>query len=336
MYQTDTCPTCMGADFQVLHQMKLEDNYQEPERVLNKTNDYQRNYILFRDIFNNTKSSIDVTFLLCKGCGLIFFSPRPDDADLAIKYAKIVQTGETEKREDAFKLVDLRLRRSREIVSRMRRHLQFPINDALDIGGADGHCLAAFSNGQSRLAVLDFEDREMWPGVTKIGRTLDDLKPGEEFDVVLCCHTLEHIPDIPAFINQLHRHVLIGGLLYIEVPRGCNGEIFHTRNLLTHLNFFSKASLSYLLGQNGFYVEECKDGPVLSRKRYLDVIYVVARRLSDQQSVTASGSAYQETLRESRKKGKLPVLISNVLLVLRHPIAYVKAFQAQRRRVTQT
>jgi hypothetical protein len=94
--------------------------------------------------------------------------------------------------------------------------------------------------------------------------------------VVLYCHTLEHVVDPAREIQKIKDILEPSGLLYIEVPFGCWNEYKHTRNLLTHVNFFSEASLYYLLDMCGLSVRYLRLKPTLGRVRYGPVIVAIA------------------------------------------------------------
>ncbi|MFT3922226.1 MAG: methyltransferase domain-containing protein [Myxococcales bacterium] len=42
--------------------------------------------------------------------------------------------------------------------------------------------------------------------------------PDASFDVVICCHVLEHVPDDQRAVRELHRVLRPGGIAYIQVP----------------------------------------------------------------------------------------------------------------------
>lgn len=334
MREVAVCPSCGGSDLGVLHKLTIQDVYDSPETKLGRTNNYQRNYLLFRRILEPGVGNLDVTFLFCRSCSFIFFTPRPDDSDLETKYSGIRATCETYRREKVSELVDLRCRRAREIHRRVAPFVRGPIKRALDVGGADGHCLAGLTN-KTECVVLDFEERDLWPGVKRAGRSLADLGGGERFDLVLCCHTLEHIDRVSEFVAEMRRHVGQQGILYVEVPLGCCGEVYRTRNVLTHLNFFSKASLTSLLQRNGFSVEHSDVGPVLSRKRYLGVVTAVARESSQELvSNSATGVSYDPAcLQMGCRSVARRVLLWNVMLVLSQPIRYLGAIVRRYRKL---
>jgi len=329
MREVLSCPICEKAEFEIVHTWCLVDTYKKPEEALAPTNSYRRNYLLFEQILKRQVSQLEVEFRLCLGCGLIFFSPRPDDADMAIKYQMVAREKDTERREQKRRLVDLRKLRATRISQTLQAYLDQETGRAVDIGGADGHCLAGFT-GDFDCGVLDFEDRASWPGVRKLGNTLNDLDDEDLFDLALSCHTLEHVPNPCSFVASLKRHLVEGGIAYIEVPYGCSNEIYTTRNLLTHVNFFSEGSLGYLLEQAGLHVEYLHSGPVLSTKRFLPVITAIARR-DDARSPdrTYLQNALSITRRQMRQKLDASVTAANIKLVLGRPVQYAKAFAVQ-------
>jgi len=329
MQDQSMCPLCQHEELDVLHEYELVDIYQEPEATLQKSNDYHRNYVLFENILERSVDRVPVSFLLCMRCGLIFFSPRPDAEDLAAKYALISDRGDTLAREQKHRLVDQRARRAKQIRRTVERHWHKDTSRALDVGGADGHCLGELAS-DFECHLVDFEERELWPGVRKIGNTVEDLAADDLFDVVLTCHTLEHIPDIPEFLQCLVRHLADKGILYVEVPYGCAGEIYRTGNLITHINFFSEGSLGYLLEEAGLHVLYIDSRPVLSSKRYLPVVVAVASKLSscpaEERYLDNASSITQEQISRSIDRN---VTLANMRLVLSSPLAYARAFIAR-------
>lgn len=323
------CPLCRATELEVVRRFRLIDTYKELEGVLRRTNNYYRNYILFEKILRRQVEALDVEFRLCRWCGFIFFSPRPDEADLSIKYEMIVEKGDTIAREEARRLVDLRSLRAENIRRRLEPYWRKSSGRALDVGGADGHCLAGFVSDFD-CGILDFETRELWPGVKKWGNSVEDLQPDDVFDVIITCHTLEHVPDTVSLMAKVTGHLEEGGILYVEVPYGCAGEVHQTKNLITHINFFSEGSVGFLLEKAGLHVEYMASCPVLSRKRYLPVVVAIARRDG---SHTVQGdylkNAYSITRRQMSRSISGAVTMANVRLVLSRPVQYAAAFLAQ-------
>jgi len=109
------------------------------------------------------------------------------------------------------------------------------------------------------------------------------------------------------------------------VPLGCDGEIYETKNIITHINFFSDASLGCLLKSNSLKLLKVKSGPLISKKRYLPVITAIAQKnTSNLESLECDGS-YELTKQQMKQKINMQVYLKNVLLVATHPMQYARA-----------
>lgn len=332
MEKQHSCPVCSGTKLELLHEHRLVDEYKEPDGTLDGANNHHRNYILFEMILKREVEELAIEFLLCADCGLIFFSPRPDETDLATKYELVVAkqddgaAGRTATLEEHRRVVDLRPVRAQTIRRLLEPHWKRHSGRALDVGGADGHCISPLASDFD-CGLLDFENRDLYPGVTKLGDTLDDLRPDDAFDVILCLHTLDHIPDPLGFITSIAQHLSEEGILYIEIPYGCGGQIYRTRNFLTRVNFFSEGSLGGLLQRAGLHVEHMASRPVLSFMRYMPTIHAIGRRDSSR----APGDKYiregaKITRRQMSDNLKRATTVANVGLVLSRPVEYGVAF----------
>jgi 2-polyprenyl-3-methyl-5-hydroxy-6-metoxy-1,4-benzoquinol methylase len=92
-----------------------------------------------------------------------------------------------------------------------------------------------------------------------------DLK--QKFDVVFCGHTLQHFPDIAAFLRHARNHLRPGGRLVVTVPNvyhlpalfmGNTNRPNNRSNMVggRHYNLFSERTLRNLLEVHGFDVEK--------------------------------------------------------------------------------
>ncbi len=102
--------------------------------------------------------------------------------------------------------------------------------------------------------------------------TLPQL-PGAPFDVILCGDVLEHLREPLAVLKHLASSLRPGGRLLVTVPNvafiACRLALlfgvfqYRDRGIMdrTHLRFFTKASLSQLLREAGFVVDNVKGLP---------------------------------------------------------------------------
>jgi hypothetical protein len=89
-------------------------------------------------------------------------------------------------------------------------------------------------------------------------------QPEKKYDCLILSHVLEHIYDLPLFINEISKNINEDGLLYIEVP---NAEYYDKITdicplqeiNLEHINFFSKYALNKLLMKHDYYVVSLVD-----------------------------------------------------------------------------
>lgn len=105
-------------------------------------------------------------------------------------------------------------------------------------------------------------------GVPVVGR-LQDLPQGD-FDFITFNHVFEHLADHAAVLKVLQELVARTGFVYIEVPNVCSlrarlsfslcsrrlGFDERYRAFPIHLTYFNESTLSRLLAQNGYRVEQ--------------------------------------------------------------------------------
>src|SRR5690606_21766224 len=122
-----------------------------------------------------------------------------------------------------------------------------------DFGGAQGAILEYFVRQGMDCHVVDYGCRTPLSGIHYRGPDLQGV--GEEYDLAICNHVLEHVAD-PIRELQAVRSVLApGGVLFVEVPL----ELWNKKHPrppepVTHINWFSVPSLRHCLGAAGFDV----------------------------------------------------------------------------------
>lgn len=86
------------------------------------------------------------------------------------------------------------------------------ISAVLDYGGSDGTLISELN--AARKAVFDIGGSATMPGIEAVRAA--ELR--EEWDLVVCAQTLEHVTDPLATVQELLRLARPGGSLYLEVP----------------------------------------------------------------------------------------------------------------------
>jgi hypothetical protein len=239
------CPICKNKKFEELLRRKVEYPGSDLHSHLLGI-DYVRNYILFSEILHNRKP-IDVCFQICTNCGFVFFSPRPEKSDMIIKYNIVNELGDTKKREKfLYNGLTSDDKRAFEIYQLVCNFQKVYNSNIIDVGGARGLNLRYFLE-DNKCIVVDYEKHRLLDGVNYLGETVEDVRGSTRIraKVVLLCHTLEHMVDPVKEILSIKENLEPSGLLYTEVPLGCWNEYKYTRNLLTHINFFSEGSLLF-------------------------------------------------------------------------------------------
>ena len=84
---------------------------------------------------------------------------------------------------------------------------------------------------------------------------------GAPFDAFFCLNFLEHIPDVPAFLQGIRNNLTDQGVGLIEVPNFdmILREQMFCEFMTDHLYYFSKETFVATLATHGFEVLECKE-----------------------------------------------------------------------------
>lgn len=275
MKLTESCPICKSEESEELLKTRVE--YPGSDVYSNLMDiDYVRNYILFDRILHNNADPIEFCFQICVSCGFIFFTPRPEENDMVIKYNLINEISDGKQREQfLYHGITCDDRRAFEIYKSICSIREVRNSNVIDIGGARGLNLKYFLS-DNNCFVVDYERHELLTGTQYLCETAEGMPESMRAKVVLYCHILEHVVDPVKEILKIKDILEPGGLLYIEVPFGCWNEYKHTRNFLTHINFFSEGSLYHLLDMCGLSIRYLGLKPTLGRVRYVPVIVAIA------------------------------------------------------------
>lgn len=214
---------------------------------------------------------------LCESCGFAFVNPRPSRNFLAEYYSSFghgnspdgndfptLESVLANEAQHPNSTIDAR----RMIDSIMSLHGQGQLGKFLDVGCGYGFFSREARRGGFDVIPLEMADNEaeiakQLTGLTPVRRSFEDCEcPPASISVVCMSQTLEHARDINLWVRKSHDALVPGGIIAIALPNF--GSAF--RLLLqenepyicppAHLNFFNPESLSKLLENHGFKVEE--------------------------------------------------------------------------------
>jgi 2-polyprenyl-3-methyl-5-hydroxy-6-metoxy-1,4-benzoquinol methylase len=208
--------------------------------------------------------------LRCSRCGLGFVWPAYGETEFADLYeqegyyrfqALVSPVG-----------TDVHSERSRELIAswepemealgvlRWKAELNFSSRPRfLDVGCGLGRLMILFDRLGFDVVGIDSNEREVefvrsTLAFRALRASLADFSAGEErFHCVMAAHILEHVTDPHAFIEQLRRLLLSGGLLVLETPL-CNdyGRPEERYRDIYHTLFFDHFTLAFLALPHGF------------------------------------------------------------------------------------
>jgi len=249
MDNAPSCPVCDGTDWQLLGSRHY-DRHAFPALRYERA----RHEVLF-NVWLREAEDVELKTLACARCGLVIYTPRPDTADIRRKY-EYLNSHETAQAEFGRDLPSDR-RRSRELMAFLRPWLGDKPLTILDFGGGKGRLLHEFVASGHRCGVVDYVE-EVIPGVAYFGRDLAALPAGPRFNLVICSHVIEHLADPLGAVAELVGVLEQGGHLYVEVPSEIWKRPPPVMDPVTHINFFTPASLRTLLETAGLQLSTCR------------------------------------------------------------------------------
>ena len=201
---------------------------------------------------------VDLQYLICRHCGLVFLSPRFDELSLREFYQaeyRVLNSGDEGPTKE-----DLRVQQARAgHLARVVKSQVREVRSHLDIGCSAGELLSAIRAAYCDVANFKSVGIELsrahrsWceqRGLL-VYPTVEDFLAGgaREFDLVTLSHVLEHLVDPVGFLRDLRLKVVSStGFLLLEVPNlfghGCL-EVAHTLA-------FCERTLKEMLHVSGF------------------------------------------------------------------------------------
>lgn len=236
-----------------------------------------RRRVLF-EVWFPTQKTITLAAACCVDCGFVAYWPRPSDDEVAAKYAFLKQHEPDVGGQSGYDCHALKsdLARAGRVYERCLPHLMPGRLRVLDYGGGNGKLMQPFLAAGHSCYLVDYSDRTL-PGVVKISDDMDAFVGDETFDLIVCSHVLEHVSDVGRLVSFLRRHLAESGVLYAEVPQEIWAGLSLEADPVTHINFFTKNSLSSLLLLNGLDPVEIRQEMADYGGTPTEVIWALAR-----------------------------------------------------------
>lgn len=222
---------------------------------------------LFLSCVDYTVSKQQFHLQCCSGCGFVFTSPRPQNADLG----KFYESDEYISHSNTKKGIVSRLYQSVRNKT-LRQKLQL-INSRqakgalLDIGCGTGEFLNVMKS--AGWTVRGIEPGEKAREMARNNYQLDVQPeealatiPASSMDVITMWHVLEHVPDLHGRLNELFSILKSDGLLIVAVPNRNSHDAAHygkywaAYDVPRHLWHFRPQDIRSLFAQHGFEVKE--------------------------------------------------------------------------------
>jgi hypothetical protein len=216
--------------------------------------------------------SISTNMVACNFCGFITFDPLPskwcfnnlyqnyrDDA-----YQKQRQKYEWWYTREVNEELGNDEKSKKRISLAIANLLQNHTTSVLDFGGDHGQHISSIPGVKKY--VHDISGVPLDSGVER-------SEKGMKFDLILCCHLLEHIPDLHETMEEIRAYSHEGTWYYFEVPaehwinswwKKAASKYYPFHKMHEHINQFTPKSLTILLQHHNIATEEAKEQDVIS------------------------------------------------------------------------
>lgn len=209
---------------------------------------------------------IECEFCVCKKCTMGFFNLRYDDDEVMRLYSAYRGDEYVRVRSQYERWYTPRLNaqigdgpvevknRKKHFEQLLKKYsLANNVAKLLDYGGDRGQFIPDILR-HSKKYVFDLSNKRMESGIRKIADPMLEAP----YDLVMCCHVLEHVSSPDEILREILSLVDDQGIIYLEMPLGTESyeqlvqdrlkvRLFKCPRMHEHINFFTINSLQALL-----------------------------------------------------------------------------------------
>ncbi len=221
-----------------------------------------------RPLFDRGRNDEAVSNVICERCGLVFISPRPQQADVAAAYLQgdfsLAARGAHKPSSEKFTQSERAALNRFQTLAQVIDLTQFaPGSYCLEIGCGVGSFLRLMRGAGWRVQGIEPDPNYAEAGEVAYGVPIQPVLyeettfAPESFAFLASFHVLEHVTSPKAFLNKAFQELQPGGLFFLEVPcidRPYSGNLARFF-WSAHLYSYSQNTLTGLLQQAGFVVD---------------------------------------------------------------------------------
>lgn len=274
--------------------------------------DRRQQEVLFNVWFHG-QDTVTLRSQYCLSCGFACYTPRPTEQDSKGFYAYISSQNKYKKKANPKKkpAPQKDMKRAQRIYTLTTEYVRKTKLSVLDYGGGQGQMLLPFMDAKHDCYLADHMDHQI-PGVRKIADDLASMPTDRQYDIVICSHVLEHMPDPVALLKGLKEHLSSDRIIYAEVPMELRCGFPIESNPITHCNFFAPASFHNLFDKAGYRVVGFQK-KISNYYRYEGIMmWLIAQPIQSEESDT-----FQTTLPPDTKSYLYPSRWISIYLLLR-------------------
>lgn len=276
-------------------------------------------------MFDN--QNIESGFIHCNNCGCYYAEHRPTDEQMSKLYTNYRSEEYQKQRQKSEPYYtpefNYALGNLEEMIQIRKNHLSkllscftdvSKIKNVLDYGGDNGQFIPESLNNANKY-VYEISGVTPIKGVMSIN-SKDELTK-QPWDLIMCCHVLEHVSSPMEIIKEISLIMPKGGYLYIEIPYEEYIEGFSNANpapIHEHINLFRLKTFEKMFDNNEFIILTNKLYEQSSKLGHGKIISCLVQKL-DKNELNIELSVLKE--------------IKNEILSLRAELADLKAFQEQ-------